>query len=306
MDILSIESGTISYKTGKKRINALENIDITFQEHASVAIIGESGAGKTTMLRVLAGITKLHHGEVKFFGQNISSLKRKSYLDFRKSVQYVFQDPYDVISPKQSIASYLEVPLRFLLHIKSKSEIKKMSEDALKSVGLSADLLNRFPYELSGGQRQRIAIARALLSSPSVLLADEPTSMLDASAVVGILNIFKRLNKEMNISIILITHNISVAAYVADKIYVMFRGRIIEISGTESLLNHQYHPYTKLLIETVKSNVIQELNPEYNKISQSGCLYYNFCPRRKDMCITNVPTLKKVDEGHWVACYNPE
>ena len=306
MDILSIESGTISYKVERKKINALDNVDIVFEEHSNVAIIGESGAGKTTMLRVLAGITRLNYGEVKFRGQNINHLKRQSYFNYRKNVQYIFQDPYDIISPKQSIESFLEVPLRFLLHIKSKSEIKKMSEDALESVGLSSDLINRYPHELSGGQRQRVAIARALLSSPSVLLADEPTSMLDASAVVGILNIFKKLNKEMNISIILITHNISVAAYVADKIYVMFKGRVIEFASKEALLAHQYHPYTKLLIDTVKSTSILDLNKEYQKISSCGCMYYEFCHRRKDVCITEVPALKKVDENHWVACYNIE
>lgn len=304
MEILKIKSGTVSYRTEGKKIRALDELSISINAGSSTAIIGESGAGKTTLLRVLGDLTKLERGKSEFLGNNIKSLGKKEYFEYRKNVQYIFQDPYDAINPKQSIKGFLLVPVRYLLKIRSEKQGLILAQKTLEEVGLTPEIVFRYPHELSGGQRQRVVIARALLSEPSVLLADEPTSMLDASASAGILNIFKRLKQEKNITIVIVTHNISIAAYLADTIYVMYNGRIVEFAKKEDLVNHQFHPYTKLLVDTSKSESLLEIRDQTREENVNGCPYYNYCSYRTGVCKTNNPELLGVSENHWVACHN--
>ncbi|PRA10411.1 ABC transporter ATP-binding protein [Arthrobacter sp. MYb211] len=243
------KSFTGSALFSRKKIPALRDIDLEMQRGEIVALVGESGSGKSTLARCLALLETPDSGEVLVNGKDIAGLKGAAVRKYRSEVQMVFQDPFGSLNPTFRVEHILERALA--LHqpeIKSKrSEMAKL----VSTVGLSPDVLSSFPHELSGGQRQRIAIARVLAAKPSIILADEPTSMLDVSVRIGVLNLLHKLRDEHGITILYVTHDLASARYLSDRIAVLNEGRIVESGESVQLLDNPSHPYTQLLVGAV-------------------------------------------------------
>ena len=250
---VSIRSLSKSYKSSslfnRKTVPALKNIDLEIQRGEIVALVGESGSGKSTLARCLALLETPDAGEVLVNGHDIAGLKGAAVREYRSEVQMVFQDPFGSLNPTFRVEHILERALA--IHqpqIKSKrSEMARL----VSTVGLSPEVLSSFPHELSGGQRQRIAIARVLAAKPSVILADEPTSMLDVSVRIGVLNLLHKLRDEHGITILYVTHDLASARYLSDRIAVLNEGRIVESGESVQLLDNPVHPYTQLLVGAV-------------------------------------------------------
>jgi len=214
--------------------------------------VGESGCGKSTCARLMTKVYPATEGEILFNGQDISTLKsRKEVLDYRSKVQMVFQDPFGSLNPTHTIEHHLTRPLKIHKQVDSKQALESRLKELLELVELPIETLAKYPHELSGGQRQRVNLARALGVGAQVILADEPTSMLDVSIRLGVLNLMQRMKKELGIGFLYITHDLATAHYIAEETAVMYKGQIVEWGSTQSILTNPQHPYTKLLISAV-------------------------------------------------------
>lgn len=295
-------------------LKALSGISLKLVRGRALALVGESGSGKSTCARMIAGAYEPTGGAIRFHGEDISGFRGARLQRYRSEVQMVFQDPFGSLNPTQSIGYHLERPLR--LH---RPDLKGKAVDAemlalLESVGLrpAADYLKRRPHELSGGQRQRVAIARALSVQPEVLLADEPTSMLDVSVRLGILNLLEDLKQQRNLAALYITHDIATARYFAEDTAVMYAGHLVEQGPSQEITDNPRHPYTQLLIESVP-------NPN-RKIATSrtrraadiplwtrqsrGCPFVSRCPKATSICKETMPGPTQLGSGHFVRCHN--
>ncbi len=282
----------------RKRIPALRDIDLEIQRGEIVALVGESGSGKSTLARCLALLETPDSGEVLVNGKEIAGLKGAAARKYRSDVQMVFQDPFGSLNPTFRVEHILERALA--LHqpeIRSKrNEMARL----VSTVGLNPEVLSSFPHELSGGQRQRIAIARVLAAKPSVILADEPTSMLDVSVRIGVLNLLHKLRDEHGISILYVTHDLASARYLSDRIAVLNEGRIVESGESVQLLDNPRHPYTQLLVGAVP-------NPDRNSTQDAT---KRAALREKIQRWSTGANLKKhmIDETnqHWVLAEESE
>ncbi|MFM2587489.1 ATP-binding cassette domain-containing protein [Vibrio sp. TBV020] len=231
---------------------ALQGITLSLHKGRTLALVGESGCGKSTCARL---ITKVHpptSGEILFNGRNIDEITRKKDLqEYRSKVQMVFQDPFGSLNPTHTIAHHLTRPLKIHEQVTSNAEIPTKLQELIELVELAPDTLEKYPHQLSGGQRQRVNLARALAVGAEVILADEPTSMLDVSIRLGVLNLMQRMKKELGIGFLYITHDLATAHYIAEETAVMYKGQIVEWGDTQAILTDPQHPYTKLLISAV-------------------------------------------------------
>lgn len=315
---LEVKDLTVRYESRERSINALDGVSLTLSTDDRIAIVGESGAGKTTLARCLVGLTKPTSGKILFKGKEILKGRHGDRTAFRKSVQVIFQDPYDAMNPKQNVFDYISMPLRFLVGGANREEQRLKCISLLESVGLQEDLLMKYPHQLSGGQKQRVAIGRALASDPEFLIADEPTSMLDASAAAGVLNLLKRLSDERGMGFAIVTHNMGVASYASNAIYVMYSGKVVEQRTTEGLVASARHPYSNVLLSHAPMSLAvtakgEGRKPEstpagYDEVdpwSLSGCRYRGLCDRKLPECEATFPELKIDGEDGKVACYNP-
>lgn len=315
---LEVRNVTVRYDSRERTINALDDVSLQIGSEDRIAIVGESGAGKTTLARCLVGLTKPTSGGILFRGRDIARRRTADMRDFRTAVQIIFQDPYDAMNPKQNILEYMSMPLRFLVRNISRDEQRLKCTSLLESVGLQDDLLMKFPHQLSGGQRQRVAIGRALASDPEFIIADEPTSMLDASAAAGVLNLLRRLSDERGMGFGIVTHNMGVASYVSDSIYVMYSGKVVEHRSTDGLIASARHPYSDVLLKHAPrslSATLEEVSgktaaegavyKEVDPWSLSGCRYRGLCDRAQAECKAAFPNLSPDGDDGSVACYNP-
>ncbi|WP_421760312.1 ABC transporter ATP-binding protein [Devosia sp.] len=295
-------------------LRALSGVSLRLEAGRALALVGESGSGKSTCARLLSRVYSPAAGQVLFRDGDVAPLRGKSLDAYRAQVQMIFQDPFGSLNPTQSIAYHLERPLKIHRHGLSSKEVREASEALLLQVGLvpAAEFLKRRPHELSGGQRQRVAIARALSVEPSVLLADEPTSMLDVSVRLGILNLLEDLKQQRKVASLYITHDIATARYFAEDTAVMYAGHVVEQGPSEAITANPLHPYTQLLIESVP-------NPK-NKITGSsarratdiplwtaesrGCPFASRCPRVTDICRETMPEATVVGDGHTARCHH--
>ncbi|MGC9494598.1 ATP-binding cassette domain-containing protein [Vibrio genomosp. F10] len=231
---------------------ALQGISFNIHAGRTLALVGESGCGKSTCARLMTKVYPATKGEILFNGRNINELKsRKEILEYRGKVQMVFQDPFGSLNPTHTIEHHLTRPLTIHKQITHTSELPNRLQELLAMVELDPDTLKKYPHELSGGQRQRVNLARALAVGAQVILADEPTSMLDVSIRLGVLNLMQRMKKELGIGFLYITHDLATAHYIAEETAVMYKGQIVEWGDTQSILSNPQHPYTKLLISAV-------------------------------------------------------
>ena len=256
-NIIDVKNVTKIFSKGiinKSFTRAVNNISLNIDSEKPMirAIAGESGSGKTTLARMILGLITPTEGELFFEGQNINKLNNEDRLNFRKSVQPIFQDPFGVFNPFYKIDRVLKTPFIKFQVTDNKTEIEDRIESALNSVGLRPDeTLGRYPHELSGGQRQRIMVARALVLEPKVIVADEPVSMVDASLRATILESIYKFKEEQNISVIYITHDLTTAHQLCDDIMVLYAGNMVEAGPIDLIVRNPSHPYTKLLVNSI-------------------------------------------------------
>ena len=296
-----------------EHVHAVDGVDLQLKRGEVVALVGESGCGKSTLALTLMGLEESTAGTITFESKEITHASEHDRKLLRQRIQMVFQDPYESLNPTQTIGEIVGEPLDVhgLTHSKSEREARVVK--ALEDAGLkpAETYMHRFPHQLSGGQRQRVVIAGALVLEPHLLIADEPVSMLDVSIRAEILNLLADLRKTRQISIILITHDLGTVGYFADRIAVMYLGRIVEIGPTASVLTNPQHPYTKALLSVVpvpnprlrRERVILQGETPNPIHLPSGCRFHPRCPIAIDRCKVDDPEYAQVGEGHQAACW---
>jgi peptide/nickel transport system ATP-binding protein len=246
----TFRTGASLFKGNQKEVVALKRISLTIYRGEIFGLVGESGSGKTTTGRLIVKLEEPDHGNLWLDGEDITQIKGKALKNFRRKVQMIFQDPYQSLNPYLSVFDSVSEPL--VVHkVGNAKDRRDLVRESLMSVGLSPpdDFFYRFPHQMSGGQRQRVAIARAMVLKPEFVVADEPTSMLDASIAIHIFNILSDIQKKMNLTILFITHSLAAARYLCDRIAVIYQGEVVEIGTAENIIQNPGHPYTQALIE---------------------------------------------------------
>lgn len=293
-------------------VHAVDGVTFSVMPRETLAIVGESGSGKTTLGLVMLRLIEPTSGTVRFQGKEITR-DNKMMQEARKDMQVVFQDPSSSLDPHMSVESSVGEPL-LPAGSETKETRKKLISEALKAVGLSERSMSHLPHQFSGGQRQRIAIARAIIRRPKFIILDEPTSSLDASVQSQILILLQKLQQEFNLSYMLITHNIAVANYLADRVAVMYLGKMVEMASTKTLMENPRHPYTQMLVSSVlapdSSTRLKEIDIRGEIPSAidppGGCRFYGRCPYAKDRCSSEDPSFREIDQGHFVMCHFAE
>ena len=277
------------------------------------AVVGESGSGKTTLARLLLGLLSPTGGQIAYRGRDLPAMSRTEWRTFRREVQAIFQDPYEVYNPFYRVDHVLAVPVAKFGLAGSRARARTLIEDALRAVGLRPDeTLGRFPHQLSGGQRQRVMVARALLLRPRVILADEPVSMVDASLRATILGALRQMTLDLQIPVVYITHDLATAYQIAENIIVLYRGTVVEAGDVELVVKDPRHPYTQLLIGSIPLPGVERTwapdgapVPAYSRpaVSASGCLFEDRCPSAMPACRTSTPPLFRADPRRVVSCF---
>ncbi len=291
-----------------RRVVAAEDVRLAIRRGEAVALVGESGSGKSTLARIVLRLETPDGGELLIDGTDVlGSEPHRASLAYRGRVQMVFQDPFGSLNPVHDVAHHLIRPL-LRHHRATRADAEARAIELLRTVGLepAEDFIHRRPYELSGGQRQRVAIARALAVEPDVLVADEPTSMLDVSIRLDILRLFERLKRERRLAILLITHDLASARYLADRILVLFRGRVVEDGPTHEVVEAPAHPYTRALLEAISDagDLVPGASPRAGGTPESahGCPFASRCPDVMDVCRTQDPAPRAVEHRR-VRCH---
>ncbi len=297
---------------GKKigDVKAVDGLSFFVNIGETLGIVGESGCGKSTTGRLILRLLEPTEGQVLFDEKDVTNLSMSEMRKLRRDMQIIFQDPYASLNPRHTVDKILEEPL--IVHgIGDKKERKRRVQEMLEVVGLSSYHAKRYPHQFSGGQRQRIGIAKALMTNPSLIIADEPVSALDVSIQSQVLNLMEDLQKKYNLTYIFIAHDLGVVRHISDRVGVMYLGRIIELTDSEKLYNKPLHPYTEALLEAVPipdpdyKNEAKGITGEIPSPSNppAGCAFHTRCRSCMEICKTARPEFKEVEEGHFVACH---
>lgn len=291
-------------------VKAVDDVSFDISKGETLGLVGESGCGKTTLGRVILRLIEPTSGSIIFKDKDISTLNRSELKESRRHMQIVFQDPYSSLDPRVVIGDSIQRGLN-THRIGTPKERKEKVIDALRKVGLQEYHLQRYPYEFSGGQRQRIVIARALVLSPEFIVCDEPVSALDVSIQSQVLNLLKVLQRELNLTYLFISHNLSVVEHISTRVAVMYLGKIVELANKKELFQIPLHPYTKALLGAIpiadpkirrervilSGDVPSPINPP------SGCRFHPRCPVAKEICSKIEPEYSCISADHWVACW---
>ena len=298
--------------TGKvtQELVAVDNVSFKLMPGETLGIVGESGCGKTTLGRTILKLHEANGGQIIFEGKDITNLKPSKMREIRKRMQIIFQDPYSSLPPRSTVGGILSEPVE-VHKIVPKSQIKDYVLDLMDKCGLRDYYYERYPHEFSGGQRQRICIARALSVNPKLVICDEPVSALDVSIQAQIINLLKKLQQEMNLTYLFISHDLSTVRYFCDRVAVMYLGEIVEIGKTEDIFNNPKHPYTKLLISSIpKIEYSENRNWELentelpsNEILPIGCKFATRCPYVMNICKEKNPEMIAQSDNHNVKCF---
>ena len=299
----------------RKQTVALESasVAIAADKPSIVAIAGESGSGKTTLARLLLGMTPPTSGQILYQGQDLWRLDSQQRRTFRREVQAVFQDPFEVYNPFYKVDAVFNMVIQKFKLAPTRQAARKLAEEALEVVGLRPnEILGKYPHELSGGQRQRIMVARAFLLKPRLIVADEPVSMIDASLQMRILDIFRNLKEEYGISFLYITHDLSTAYQISDDIYILYGGSVMEYGAIDGVIQQPRHPYTQLLVNSItvpdpsirwEGRTVSSASEEVTVVANQGCKFYQRCPHAMERCLTSPPPVYPVGEKQFAACY---
>jgi len=296
----------------QKYVRAVDGVTFSIRRKETLSLVGESGCGKTTMGKALVGLIRPSNGKIFFKGENLSSIGAKEMRNKRKEIQFIFQDPFSSLNPRMTLRNIIGRPMQIHDVCKDNKRTERIKE-LLKLVGLFPKYISRYPHEFSGGQKQRISIARALSVNPQFIVADEPTSSLDVSIQCQILNLLIELKNKFDLTMLFISHDLSVVRYISDRVLIMYLGKIVEIGPTEEILRTPLHPYTMALMSAVPKGPLakkkQRLKMQGSIPSSikppSGCRLHPRCPFAKPECSEVEPTLRAVKEDHLVAClYN--
>ncbi|MEJ8543700.1 dipeptide ABC transporter ATP-binding protein [Brevibacillus borstelensis] len=304
------KKGMFSKETGYVR--AVDGVDFTVYRGETLGIVGESGCGKSTTGQMILQLLEPTEGEIWFEGRNLSALGKTQVRALRQHLQMIFQDPYSSLNPRMRVEDIVAEPLR--VHGTHKgSELKEKVVELLRLVGLDAHHMSRHPHEFSGGQRQRIGIARALALNPSLIVCDEPVSALDVSIQSQVLNLLKKLQKELKLTYIFIAHGLPAVKHISDRIAVMYLGKIVEMAERDELFANPRHPYTEALLSAVpipdptqrKERIVLQGDLPNPANPPSGCHFHTRCPYVQDVCRQTAPTLTEGHGGHFVSCHFP-
>ncbi|MFC0201851.1 ABC transporter ATP-binding protein [Paracoccus rhizosphaerae] len=306
------EAGFLNRLLGRKprQVRAVRGVDFQLMPGETLALVGESGCGKSTIARCVAGLETPSDGVASYRGQSMDVIARRS-LPERRDVQMVFQDPNSSLNPRWRAGESIAEPIRVLGIESGRAKIAARVAELLTQVGLSPEDAEKYPHEFSGGQRQRIAIARALSTRPRVIICDEPTSALDVSVQAQILNMMKDLQDQFGMSYLFITHDLGVVDHIADRVAVMYLGRIVEIGPRDRIFERPRHPYTRMLMEAVPAlGPMTDAPPPLGELPDpanppSGCPFRTRCRHAEAQCAQNVPALRSLD-GRQVACLRAE
>lgn len=306
-----IKKGVFQKTTGN--VKAVNGLNLSVNKGETLGIVGESGCGKSTLARTILGLEKPTSGDILFEGKSILHYNAKQMHQLRRDIQMVFQDPFTSLNPRMKVSDIIAAPLKAY---KMTHNIEKRVKELMDLVGLKPEYQDRLPHEFSGGQRQRIGIARAIALEPKLIVCDEPVSALDVSVQAQVINLFEDLQKELDLTYVFIAHDLSVIKHIADKVSVMYLGKMMEMSDSESFYNHAQHPYTSALLSAIPLP-----DPEKDKTREriilkgelpspanppTGCVFHTRCPIARDYCKENSPQLEsKGDDEHTVACFYP-
>ena len=320
-ELLAVEDAVKHYRLPREsllkpapKVEALRGVSFTMQAGTSLGIVGESGSGKSTLARLVMALEAPTAGHVRLLGRDLNALSPADLMAARCDFQMVFQDPYGSLDPRQRVQRIVAEPLLTT----GASEAKQRVAEALDAVGLRASDAAKYPHEFSGGQRQRIAIARALITRPKLIVADEPVSALDVSVQAQVLNLLADLQQQFGVTYLLISHDLAVVDHVCDEVAVMYAGRIVEQGSPDVLFRASAHPYTRALIEALPQAQATVARPPAasDRVaaddkspagpSSAGCSFYGRCPHRRERCAAEVPALRTITGGHQAACHLAE
>ncbi len=300
----------------QKQVGAIKAVDgLTFDlvKGETLGLVGESGCGKSTTGRAILQLYRPTDGSVRFEGKELTETKGEDLRKMRRRMQMIFQDPYASLNPRMTVGSIIGEPLEVHKIGKNKAERQKRVQELLQIVGLNPYFVNRYPHEFSGGQRQRIGVARALAVNPSFIVCDEPISALDVSIQAQIINLLEDLQEELGLTYLFIAHDLSVVRHIADRIAVMYLGKMVELATRDALYEDPKHPYTQALlsavpipdpvIEKARQRIILEGDVPSPANPPKGCNFSTRCPRVMDICREKDPEFKDYGGGHYAACW---
>ncbi len=292
-------------------LKAVDGVNVHLYEGETLGVVGESGCGKSTFARAIVGLVDATDGDVVWMGQDLTKMKEVQRRETRKEIQMIFQDPLASLNPRMTIGDIIAEPLETFYPEVSKQDVKDRVKEMMMKVGLLPNVINRYPHEFSGGQCQRIGIARALILKPKMIICDEPVSALDVSIQAQVVNLLQEIQKEMNLSLVFIAHDLSVVKHISDRVLVMYLGNAVELGESKALFDNPKHPYTRALmsavpipdpelerkkkIEMLEGDLPSPMNPP------SGCVFRTRCPQATELCAQQKPQIKG-DDVHAVSC----
>jgi oligopeptide/dipeptide ABC transporter ATP-binding protein len=310
--LLEVKNLKKYFKAGKQHVKAVDDISFTIYRGETLGVVGESGCGKSTAGRTILRLYEPTEGEVRYEGKNVYDLKPNKLKQMRREMQMIFQDPYASLNSRMTVKDIIGEAMdihRLATGNKRTERVKEL----LSLVGLNPEHMNRFPHEFSGGQRQRIGIARALAVEPQFIICDEPISALDVSIQAQVVNLLKNLQKKLGLTYLFIAHDLSMVKHISDRVAVMYLGKIVEITESDTLYNDPLHPYTQALLSAIpipdpeversrqrivlEGDVPSPINPP------SGCYFRTRCPAAMELCDKIEPELREVKPGHYTACH---
>ena len=315
--LLTIENLVRHYRLPRERlteapsvVRAVDGVSLTVTAGRSLGIVGESGSGKSTLARLVMALEPPTAGRVLINGHDVNTMPREALRHARRDFQMVFQDPYGSLDPRQAVARIVAEPLAVLGETSAAEQRDQVSE-MLDSVGMRPADMDKYPHEFSGGQRQRIAIARALLTRPKLIVADEPVSALDVSVQAQVLNLLNDLQARFGVTYLFISHDLAVVDHVCDEVAVTYRGRIVEQGSAQTLFHEAAHPYTRALLEAVPKPVPRQRTrraapPPSHSDSTGGCAFADRCPHAQQRCRLEAPALRSVSKNHLASCHFAE
>lgn len=306
-----LKAGMLS--KGGKCVKAVDDVSFSVYPGETFGIVGESGCGKTTTGKCILRIHEPTGGKIIYNGLNITHLPKAKIKDFRREMQLIFQDPYESLDPRQSVYAILEEAVVCSHQCTTKSRVRARVYELLRIVELHEDIALRYPHELSGGQRQRLGTARALACNPKLLVCDEPVSALDVSIQAQIINLFRKLQRELGLTYIFVAHDLAVVRHIADRIGVMYLGRLVEVLAADTLFTSASHPYTRALLSAVPTTDYYVERQRERLLLEGevpspinvppGCPFHPRCKEATELCRREMPQLEDKSRGHLVACH---